>query len=267
MVVSCILIYNITSYAHSTFCFQFSFPINYLFRMEMHPVFLPPLETLVSMTTAVVDLPSAVLLHLPLLPTMDVFQGRGTMVMDPPQINKVHLIRAVMGDLIIFLAHIPPPFPLVDLKPTTVVGEGIIRDRVGINSLVGEGIREANMDQDLHLVRDMGDLVLRSLLILVMIILLVVVVVTVMDRMDIQLNMAVVIPTAVLMRMDMHLLHLIRVEITVMYPLSFLLRVRCPMDCIHLRSILEHVEIVTLIWMGHIPRPLIPRNVLVVLNP
>lgn len=259
---------NIHDHSHFLIAL-FYFSINIITRMEMFPVFLPPLETLVSMTAAVgvsVDRPLVVLP----LPTMGVLRGPGTMSMDPLRTNKVHLpIRVDMEVLIICRAHILPLFLLVDLKVTMVVGEDIIRDRGGINSHAGEEIREGvSTDLDLlYRIRDMGDLVLKSLLIRVMITLLVEVVVTVMGRMDILLNMEIVIPTAVMMRMVMHLLHhLIRVEITVMYLLSFLPRVRCPMACIRLRSILVDVEIVVPIWMGRIHHHSIPQNVLVVRN-
>ena len=53
-------------------------------------------------------------------------------------------------------------------------------------------------------------------------------------------------------------------EIIAMFPPLFLHRVKYLMDCIHLHSILVHVEAVPAIWMGLILLPLILPNVPVV---
>jgi hypothetical protein len=188
---------------------------------------------------------------------MDVFLEVGTMdIINIRQINKLVLLVP----WIIFRDLIPPLFLLVELKLMGEIGVDIIRDRGGINSLGGEVIKElVSMEQRLLLVG-------RFLPILVMMPTLVLVVVTVMDQMDTQRNMvAVVAGTIVMMLMvDMHLLPLRRVEIIAMFPPLFLRRVKCLMDCIHLHSILVHVEAVLAIWMGLILLPLILPTVLVV---
>jgi hypothetical protein len=156
-----------------------------------------------------------------------------------------------------------------------VIGAVIIGDRDGINFHVGEESRiKDNMDRALlrRLIgssRAMGEpAVVWPLPILVMI-MEVLVVVTATVLMDIPPTMAVAIATAAMMVMDMRLLLLLllRVEITAMSPLSFLRKVKCPMDCIRLLLIPVHVEVVFPVWMGLIHLPLIPRSVLVVLNP
>mmetsp|Transcript_23970 Transcript_23970/g.40850 ORF Transcript_23970/g.40850 Transcript_23970/m.40850 type:complete len:223 (-) Transcript_23970:368-1036(-) len=203
--------------------------------------------------------------HLP-LPTMDVFLE--VVTMDSISILRINQL-VLLVPWIIFRDLIPPPFPLVDLKDTVVVGVDIIRDRDGINSLAGEGSKQlVNMEQHLLPVRDMVDRVVRFLPILVMMPTLVRVVVIVMDQMDTQLmDMEVVATTIVMMRMVvMHLLPLLRrqVGITVMFPPLCLRRVKCRMDCIHLPSILVHVETVVAIWMDRILLPSILRSVPVV---
>jgi hypothetical protein len=173
---------------------------------------------------------------------------------------------------IICLDLTPPPFPLADLKHMVVVGAVIIRDRGGINSLAGEGNREADsMEQYLLLVRAMADLAVWFLPIRVMMPTLVLVVVTVMDQMDTQLmDMEAVAATIVMMGMVVmhHHLLLLRVGIIVMSPPLFLRRVKCLMDCILLLSIPVHaVEALVPIWMDLILLPLTLLNVpLVELN-
>mmetsp|Transcript_15862 Transcript_15862/g.26030 ORF Transcript_15862/g.26030 Transcript_15862/m.26030 type:complete len:229 (+) Transcript_15862:62-748(+) len=221
------------------------------------------------MITVVVPLPLLLHLsvdHLPLR-TMDVFLELVTADnINIRQINKLVLLVP----WIIFRDLIPLPFPLVELKNMRV-GVDIIRDRGGINSLAGEGIKElVSMEQRLLPVRDMVDLVVRFLPILVMMPTLVLVVVTVMDQMDTQLmDMEAVAATIVMMRtVDMHLPLLRRVEIIAMFPPLFLRRVKCLMDYIRLHLTLVYVEAVLAIWMGLILLPLILRNVPVVeLNP